>query len=170
MIYQMHWLDLNLVVGLMMLVVVYIPGLLLSLVVHELGHAVAGWLAGVPLQIVRIGHGSLLGSFRVRTVRFEWRRWPFSGAVTFLPAKRSRLALVAVVLGGLAANLAVFAVMTAAWLIPAEENFGALVLALAQLPYIVGSALPYTQHWRGTRQPSDMLKLWQLLQPGSKPD
>ena len=60
--------------------------LLLSVVLHELGHALAGALVGLRPYRIRLGLGSRVWLGRIRTYELEVGRPPFGG-LTFMSAK-----------------------------------------------------------------------------------
>ena len=160
---SMRLLELGPVAFVSVFLGLYALGMGLGIAVHELGHAGIAWLVGFPVRLIRIGHGPVLVNLPLGPARLTWCLWPVGGAVQASRSPARRLASLIYLLGGLAANLVVFALATAAWLLPREENLVALAIAAAQLPFVAGSALPYTRRWRGVEQTSDMLKVWRLL-------
>ena len=52
-----------------------------TLLVHEGGHLLAGRLAGIPLQEVRMGAGRVARALRIRGVTWFFHRYPMCGWV-----------------------------------------------------------------------------------------
>ena len=77
---------------------------------HEAGHALLGWLVGIRVARVIVGHGPLLAQKRVGKVLWQLKRIPLGGmTVGGVPERGGfpRLRLVLFVLGGPLVNLAV---------------------------------------------------------------
>jgi hypothetical protein len=65
---------------------------ILCIVPHELAHAVAAWLVGFPVNLISLGRGELLASWKTGAVRCEVRVWPMCGivGVTYPPQRAGR--------------------------------------------------------------------------------
>lgn len=52
-----------------------------ALVVHELAHAVTGWLVGLEIGGITFGHGPPVLRFQIRGLQIRLNAWPISGLV-----------------------------------------------------------------------------------------
>src|ERR1044072_6882938 len=58
------------------------------ILVHESGHALVGWLAGIEISGVTIGHWRKIGTCRVGGVPVTFRAAPATGYVSIKPSPR----------------------------------------------------------------------------------
>jgi len=92
-------------------------------VIHEVGHVVAGWLFRMPIRGITIGHWRRLVSFRIGATQIDLRAIPDVGYVVLAPrAEHVRLwPQTAFALGGV---LLEGAVVVAIWSIRAPDEIG----------------------------------------------
>lgn len=148
-----------------MSVVLFWCGLMVAVVPHELGHAVAARLVGIRILDINIGAGPLL--FRIRLRNDGWllvRSVLLGGSVRCLPAIRPRRIAEAVMLiGGAAGNVVFFFafafVSDAGWFSSAIMQ----QLAFSQLLFAGLNLIPLSFKQDGRRMPSDGAQLLALL-------
>lgn len=134
--------------------------LLAVIIVHELGHAVFGVLAGFRLLSLQVGSLQFSPPFRLR-----WQTKlllpGYSGMAVLLPNRTQGLRLrgIVMVLGGPLANLA----SAALFLLPQIGWFGGLFAALSML-LGVGNLVPF----RKRAVASDGLRILMLLRNGAQ--
>jgi len=109
----------------------YLPVVVACLVLHELGHAVAGRALGMDIVRVVIGDGRRVGRFRIRGVPIHINALPLRGLVYAVPRSSTlaRLRLVFFSLGGPTVN-AVFVVLLFRYM--EVSSYGLPTLHLAQ--------------------------------------
>lgn len=140
-------------------------GLMVAVIPHELGHAVAAKLVGIRILGISIGAGPLL--LRLRLRGGGWllvRSVLLGGSVTYLhPIRPRRIAEAVAVVGGPAGNIALFfllaVVSDAGWLFPTAMQ----QLAFSQLLVAGLNLLPFSFRQDGRRMPSDGAQLLGLL-------
>jgi hypothetical protein len=65
----------------------YIAGM----IPHELGHAGAGWLVGLPPRLIRIGEGPILLRFPLGSATFGMRLWPTWAFIAHPPPTKGQI-------------------------------------------------------------------------------
>lgn len=149
-------------------------GWLLAVLVHELGHAIAGWLLGYRLWVFNVGPMTI----RTRPFLISWNArigYDAGGYVVCLPARRgvdTRLAQMLLTLGGpvasvlsfwLALNFATSAWPTApAWAEPDATALRSMVFGFA-LFSLATSILTLWPHTTYQGRPNDAASLIQQL-------
>lgn len=137
----------------------------ISLVLHEAGHWGAAWLAGVPVNEVRIGEGRIVGRFRLGPTAVRLGLRPRSGLVLF-GAAPSRAALLAILAAGPLAEFAFGAgLVLALFAGMLDRDLAPLVfLALALIGLsLVRNLVPRQISVAGEAVPNDGLRLLALL-------
>ena len=140
---------------------------------HELGHAVAGWLAGLEVRRIVLGQGRRIWEGQLGRLRLELRQMPVAGA-TSLAAKDTRFfrtrMFVAVVAGPLVNVAGAIAIPSplspAGALEPAAALGGLMPLAVlwaANWFLLFGSIWPQIVQGPGVPVLSDGAFLWRLL-------
>lgn len=148
-----------------MSVVLFWCGLMVAVLPHELGHAVAAKLVGIRILEINIGAGPLL--LRVRLGNGGWllvRSVLLGGSVRCAPSVRPRRIAEAVMLiGGAAGNVVFFFVFAfvsdAGWFSSAIMQ----QLAFSQLLLAGLNLIPLSLKQDGRRMPSDGAQLLALL-------
>jgi len=145
-------------------------GLFASILLHELGHAIAAWLGNWTVFRFRVGAGAEWCRFKVRDTEVSFGAWPFSGFVlavaktpTFFRTKRLLF-----LLAGPAVDVILLAVFwrLSAMQYPRSLNwlFSAILLVLFfQLSMFCGSIFPRLARIEGRIIPNDMLQIWGAL-------
>ena len=161
------------------LVVVFLVPLatVVGATVHEVGHAVAARLAGMYIDVIRLGGGRLLVRTKVGSIPVELRgvTWRGPTGMCLLYPRRisgARMAIALSILGGPLANvcLALPAFALAAKLVPSRDSaigdavvfLGAVVWVILQLPFALGTLVPWTTRAGKTALQSDGLRLLRL--------
>ena len=144
--------------------VVFGVALALGVVLHELGHAVMAWRAGMPVRVLRLGTGPALLRWRFGSAWLVVRAIPFSGGVLALvphppPGLKAAAGFLA---GGMGANALGGAAAALAWLRCPDSGWWLIPVAAAQATLIVGAAMPFTWwHRRGYQSDGERLRrLW----------
>jgi hypothetical protein len=121
-----------------------IPAMLLVVIVHELGHALAGTIAGFRIFICGIGMTQPLAQIRIGTVSFYLARPIFMGLTLAMPKQLrvNRFALAVLLAGGAVANLATGLVAWLVWRHVADWKFLAVFATLSFFSGI-GNLLPF---------------------------
>lgn len=131
-------------------VLFFILGCGLGVVVHELGHWLCGVLVGIPIRLVRIGSGPDLAVFRVGETIVELRAILLSGLVSPYPVLEWKAsAELLFVLGGVFANVALFAIVLALPRTPATPDWAIDAvwgIAWAQIGMVLSNLTPRTLH------------------------
>lgn len=89
------------------------------IVAHELGHAIAGYLLGLEIGAIGVGHGRIVWRGTIRGIALNWHLWPATGRVYLGSASatsaglRTRLWLA--VLAGPLTNLVLCGATLATW-------------------------------------------------------
>ena len=97
--------------------------LILTIVPHELGHAIVGWLVGWRVFAIIVGMGKQILKFRLFGVLFVFNLLPFNGLTRLAPvdARWYRTKRFLMVLAGPAVNAAFVAIILAIWWTPWRE-------------------------------------------------
>jgi hypothetical protein len=138
---------------------------------HELGHAVAGRLSGYRIEQIRLGYGALVSTFRLAGVEWQLRLLPYGGLCFGIPRrpKIGKLNQSAFVLGGPAVN-ALLATL-GWWLWKTEPANTGVWWWRLQIPWLMmignsllllWSLLPIWINDGARRLPNDCLILWQI--------
>ncbi|MFO0745742.1 MAG: site-2 protease family protein [Myxococcota bacterium] len=134
----------------------------LSLVPHELGHALAGRLVGLRIHVIHLGVGRTLGALRLGPLPVVVHAIPFGGLTqaSHRDARGFKARRLAFILGGPLANLLVFfiawAALPPASTIDARHGYYPLLgLAGASLLYVVVNLWPHVSHSVFGPLPSD---------------
>jgi hypothetical protein len=139
---------------------------------HELGHALAAWATGSPVQRIAWGVGKLFLRRRFRSILFEIRRVPIAGKVdAFIPPGRCyRLRRAAFILGGPAASAAL--VLVPLIVVGCQALFDVAAwttrpllwqsLAVANAFALIGALTPHAIHSYGglSSDGAQLLLLW----------
>ncbi|HTX22686.1 MAG TPA: site-2 protease family protein [Candidatus Aquilonibacter sp.] len=159
-------------VGLLLLnISVFQLFVLFSTVLHELGHAIAGRLAGIRVFGIEIGKGPVVYEFLVARIRWRVRAIAFGGITRGVPftAHLFRLKELIYVLGGPATN-AVLLFLSIKF-ISLDEVFQSttfsgfvpmLLLALSNFLLLVFSLWPHMANSTAGKTPNDGLLLWKI--------
>jgi hypothetical protein len=145
------------------LLVGFIPAFYLGVLLHELGHLVAGLSAGFELRALMVGGVLLTREAQGWKVRFSPRSIVVGGLTSMVPESADRLVdrYIRLVLGGPAASVVLLAITVILALI-FPGSAGVRVLLLVNLLLVISACLPYT--WRS--QPSDGKGLLLLIGKG----
>jgi tetratricopeptide (TPR) repeat protein len=145
---------------------------LISTILHEIGHAVAGRLAGLRVFGVEIGHGRIVYDFFLGGLRWRFRTLPFGGCAhgASHTAEFYRTKNCVFVLGGPLANVILLAI--AIVLMPLDEQLDStpfdgialfLFLALSNAALLLYSLWPRSMDSAGGTVPNDALLLWRIV-------
>jgi tetratricopeptide (TPR) repeat protein len=147
-------------------------GALISTILHELGHAVAGRAAGFRIFAIEIGQGRIVYDFFLGKVRWCFRAIPFGGLTHGVPRTmeyyRSRRCVF--IIGGPLVN----AILTliAIILLPLDDQLDStpfdgvapfLFLALSNAALLLFNLWPHMVNSVRGRIPNDALGLWRTL-------
>lgn len=141
----------------------------LFILLHEVGHAVAGHAVGYRIEQVRLGYGALVAAGRLLGVEWQFRLHPYGGLCFGIhrDPQPSRGARTAFILGGPAVNLLLLLFGLAINAVPYNPDSPQLWLRL-ELPWtliwgnawlLVWSLLPITVAVDGQQLPNDALQL-----------
>jgi hypothetical protein len=142
-------------------------GLSIGVPCHELGHVMFAAVGSIPVRLISIGIGPLLWRGRFGETWIELRVLPWAGFVAPYPLVNYRWHWRALfVLGGVLGNAAVICLLAALEAIRgvppgARDILGAI--GFAQVLIIVVAIVPRCPAVRGTRIPTDGMRLLQLL-------
>jgi hypothetical protein len=142
------------------------------IILHELAHAVVGWMVRLRVFGITIGRGRLLRRGRVGCWFMEWRLWPTMGLCWVLPRKaegaRWRMALM--VAAGPASHLLLCVI---AWMHLRDtwpvEGFHDIrhglwcALLAANGMLLVMNLVPFEFTWNQVKVGNDGRQLWELL-------
>lgn len=147
-------------------------GALVSTILHELGHAVAGFLVGIRIFAIEIGQGQIVYDFFLGRLRWCFRAIPFGGLAHGIPRTmefhRSRQCVF--ILGGPLAN--VILLLIAVILLPLDHQLDStsfegvapfLFLALSNAALLLFSLWPHMANSVRGKIPNDALGLWRTL-------
>jgi hypothetical protein len=162
----MHFLPLGSLRTLPVLLLL-LPAVYLALLVHELGHVVAGSWVGFELRSLSVGAVFLTREASRWRIRWITRQLLSGGHARMVPRSLDRLVerYRRFALGGPVASAA-FLVLAALWLAISPGGAGAQTLFLAGVMFVALSCLPFT--WRGS--PSDGKQLLLLMRRGPAAD
>lgn len=147
---------------------------LISTVLHELGHAIAGHLVGIRVFSIEIGKGPVVYEFLAARIRWRIHVIVFGGITRGIPftAHLFRLKEMIYVLGGPMANaVLLFASIN---LLPLDETFKPtifygfmpmLLIALSNLLLLIYSLWPHMVNSIAGKTPNDgllLLKIWRF--------
>ncbi len=144
----------------------------LCLVLHELGHAIAGWLVQFNVWRITIGHGPMIKKIQAGKLLLEWRVFPVGGSVEATSSRMFawRLRRLIIVAGGPLVYVLLIALAAAA--IHGEFGMSDVdwngiypwqVLALTSAIMLVGTLVgPPIRTARGVNT-RDGFKMYQLL-------
>lgn len=144
---------------------------LISTVLHELGHAIAGKLVGMRVFSIEIGKGRVAYEFILGGIRWRIHAIAFGGLTRGVPfnANFFRLKELIFVLGGPMTNG--FILFTSIKLLSLDEIFKStpfngfvplLLLALSNALLLFYSLLPYMMNSLAGKIPTDGLLLWKV--------
>lgn len=140
-----------------------------SVVLHELGHFVAGLLLGLKPWMICIGHGPIIFERAFRNLKLVLRASPYSGAVypfILQPELNSvRWKSFAMVFAGPLTNGLLLALVGRIVLHPAREltlGHAPEQIALVNLYLLAISLVPFRGRLDGVLTPNDGLMLYQL--------
>jgi hypothetical protein len=147
-------------------------GVLISTILHELGHAAAGRLVGIRVFGIEIGHGQIVYDFFLGGLHWRLRAFPFGGCAHGVPrtAEFYRLRECVFVLGGPLTN--VVALLIAIILLPLDQQLEStpfdgvapvLFFALGNAALLLYSLWPRTVNSVRGRIPNDALLFWRIL-------
>ena len=151
----------------------WLLGAILTIPIHELAHALAGWVAGFQITSISLGSGPRLYRIPLRKFAIDFHAYPLKGFYRALPFKgpnahRRRALMIA---AGPASHLLSLLVITALWFALGwnqQEHFtisSAIVagIFIANLHLLIVNLLPRTSNWNGTPFRTDggqLLDLW----------
>jgi hypothetical protein len=127
------------------LLIGFLPAFYFAVLVHELGHVVAGLSAGLELRTLMVGAFLLTREARGWKVRFTPRRILAGGLAGLVPKSADRLTerYTRLVLGGPAASVLLLAITVILTVIfPGSD--GVRVLLFVNLFIVISASLPYT--------------------------
>lgn len=141
-------------------------GLPLASAVHEAGHLLDGWVAGMPIRLCCVGLGPLLLRARIQETWLELRLIPLTGFVQAYPIiSPDKLPRAVLILGGVTGNIVAFAFLAAldsmhglTFLPPGAGK----ALGFAQIVLLL-NLVPFSSRRNGRRIASDGLRLLKLL-------
>ncbi len=145
---------------------------LLSICVHEFGHAAAVWMVGSTLYSFRIGVGPLIRRFRLATFDIEIRGHLYGGGAIeqyHYPGRPEKWRTVTVLAGGPGANfiagLLLFATVSAGADLLAPAFLLTIGMAAAISQFLCGASnlWPRTLKMGGERHPSDGKQILTVL-------
>jgi hypothetical protein len=127
------------------LLIGFVPALYLAVLVHELGHVVAGLSAGLELRALMVGAFLLTKEAQGWKMRFTPRRLLAGGMASLVPKSADRLAdrYIRLVVGGPGASVLLF-VFTLILLRLFPGSSAVHVLLVMNLLIVVSSVIPYT--------------------------
>jgi hypothetical protein len=136
----------------------FIPALYFGVLLHELGHLVAGRSAGFELRTLMVGAFLLTRDAQGWSVRFMPRRILGGGLTSMVPTSAERLVdrFIRFALGGPAASVLLL-VITTILMVIVPSSAGVRVLFLVNLLLVIGACSPYT--WRGHSSDGKVLLL-----------
>jgi hypothetical protein len=145
---------------------------LASTVFHEIGHAVAGRLAGIRVFSIEIGKGRIVYEFLFGGIRWRIRCITFGGLTYSVPCTPDffRLKRFVMVLGGPLANVIILIISIK--LLSLDEIIEStpftgfvpmLLLALSNFLLLPFSLWPHTIKTAAGNIPNDALNLWKTL-------
>jgi hypothetical protein len=133
--------------GAQALLIGFIPALYFSILVHELGHVVAGLSAGFELRALMVGAVVLTRQAQGWKCRVIPRRILVGGLTAMVPASADRLVgrYIRLTLGGPGASTALLLIT---WILMSifPHSAGVRVLLLINLLIVITACVPYT--WR----------------------
>jgi Peptidase family M50 len=138
-------------------------GMEISIVCHELGHALFAILGSMEVHTIMFGQGPLLWHGRFGETRVEWRVLPLSGHVTAHPALARRWYWhVLFILGGVFGNIAVIAFVARLDAVHAVSDAAGGGIVMAQALSIFVNLLPFSVTLNGRRLDTDGLQLLKM--------
>lgn len=143
----------------------------LFVLLHELGHAVAGMAFGYRVEQIRLGYGSLVAAGRLRGTEWQFRLVPYGGVCfgfhrTETPPRKAQAMFL---LGGPAVNVVLLGL---GWVLDGAHP----VADRLALPWIfvwgnayllLWSLIPMTHTMDGRPLPNDMLQFWRIWFPAN---
>ncbi len=144
----------------------YILALVTGTIVHEFGHALAGWVVGREPRLVSVGRGPILLRFRCLGAWIVLRALPISGfAQSLVRPGMTPLETALVFAGGPLANLILLApalvALAAAGFSPEASLFYSPWL-VAQAVILASTLFPREKAHKDYRSVSDGLKLYRI--------
>jgi hypothetical protein len=142
----------------------FLIGMEISVVCHELGHALFAVLGSMEVHSIVFGGGPLLWHRRFGETRVEWRVLPCTGYVTASPILTRQWywpALVA--LGGVFGNMAVIGLLAALDALKTVSDAAGGGIVMAQALTIFGCLIPFSMTLNGIRVESDGRQLLKIL-------
>jgi hypothetical protein len=139
-------------------------GMEISIVCHELGHALFAVLGSMEVHAIMFGQGPLVWHRRFGDIRVEWRVLPLSGYVTAYPALTRRWHWqVLFILGGIFGNIAVIALMAGLNAVVHVSDAAGGGIVMAQALTIFVNLLPFSVTLNGRRLDTDGKQLLNMV-------
>lgn len=138
------------------------------IVVHELGHFIAGWMMGLKMIEFNLGSGPILWQRTVRGLRLVLRQKPVCGHVTYLEDKQTpRFKRMVCIAGGPGANLLLAVLIMIAWDVRLAAFFSrpslAAICIVANIWLALLTLYPFLT-LGGVAVGSDGWQLWRMIQ------
>ncbi|TYO62918.1 hypothetical protein FXV83_30250 [Bradyrhizobium hipponense] len=136
-------------------------GLAAGIACHEFGHLLCALLLSVPVQLVSIGIGPVLGRGQIGKIRFELRAVPCAGFVRCCPQPIVRRSMLLFLLGGVLGNAALIGLVSALApaVVPDPGHDYLRPIVLVQYYFIIVNLAPFWTTAGGVRTGTDGLQL-----------
>ncbi|RKD67755.1 site-2 protease family protein [Rhizobium sp. WW_1] len=139
-----------------------IAAVLVAVIIHEEGHALATLACGLRLSSFVIGIGPTVLKLRVGRTDFILKLVPITGHIWREPTKRRWARIVIDAAGPLANGLALAPIAALYRLWPGHEEV-LLVFGFYQALFLIATLLPTSRKIDGVRIPSDGMRIYDLL-------